>query len=269
MFWQKYTPDPILFDFGSLSVHWYGLIMVSAIIVASLYVNKYLKSRLNASTRQVEDLVFYLVIFGLIGARFGHVVFFEWEYYSQNLGDIVKIWNGGQSIQGALLFAVITLFFWTKKNKFNFWRVSDILVPAVALGQAIGRWGNYFNQELYGRPTTGWWGIPITEANRIAEYEFEQFYHPTFFYESILNLLAFWGLHTLLQRMRVANPGLVTLLYFVVYSIIRFFMEFVRIDQTFVLAGYRLPQVISLLIFVLASVFIYWMYLRPLPKVKK
>ncbi|MCD4761211.1 prolipoprotein diacylglyceryl transferase [bacterium] len=246
MFWQNFLPAPVIFSIGPVSIHWYGLILVLAIIASSLYAKHNLISRVGLSKRKAEDLFFYVIIFGLIGARFGHVVFFNLAYYIQNPADIIKVWQGGLSIQGALLFGLITFIIWARKNKINFWRLTDLVVPSVALGQAIGRWGNYFNQELFGRPVI--WGIPINQIHRVGGYEQFSYFHPTFLYESILNLLVFFTLHKLLKyKLRI---GTLTLLYFGFYSLIRFLMEFVRIDQTFLVFGIRLPQLISVLVFI-------------------
>lgn len=268
MFWQDYFPQPIIFSFGSLAVRWYGLILVAAIIIAAWYVRKHLAKKSVLSKNKFEDLLFYTIIFGLVGARFGHVVFFNFDYYLNNLGDIIKIWHGGLSIHGALLFGLLTVIYWARKHKINFWRLTDVAVPAVALGQAIGRWGNYFNQELYGRPTTGWWGIPIESANKIAGYQKYYLFHPTFFYEFVLNLILFFILHKLLNKGKL-KTGILTLIYFGSYSLIRFLMEFVRIDDTLLVAGLRLPQVISFAVIVLVAALIYVFYTKPLPKLNK
>ena len=141
------------------------------------------------------------------------------------------------------------------------------MVPAVALGQVIGRWGNYFNQELFGKPTTGWWGIPIEASNKVHGFTKYSHFQPTFFYESILNLILFFTLHRLLRKK--LKTGTVVLAYFAGYAVIRILMEFVRIDDTLVVWGVRLPQLISMgiILVVLASVYI--LYAKPLPKLKK
>lgn len=261
LFWHNYLPDPILFHIGQLEVRWYGLILVIAIISASFYVRKQFLSKKILDNKQFEDLIFWTIILSLVGARFGHVVFFEWGYYSYYPEDIIKIWQGGISIQGALLFGLLTIIFWARKHKISFWKLADNIVPAVALGQAIGRWGNYFNQELFGRPTDGWWGIPIGQANRVQGYVGYQYFHPTFFYESILNLIFFFILHKLLKKK--IKTGLLALIYLGGYSLIRFMMEFVRIDDTAVVWGVRLPQLISVVVIALIIYLIFRLYKKP------
>ena len=259
-FWQNYLPQPIFLSLGPLSIHWYGLILVLAIITASFYTFSSLKRNNFLSSKKAEDLVFYLIIFGLIGARFGHVVFFNFNHYFFNPIDVLKVWEGGMSIQGALLFSFLTLLFWSIKNKVNFLSVADRLVPAVALGQAIGRWGNYFNQELYGRPVD--WGIPINPINRVSGYESFNFFHPTFFYESLASLLLFFILHNLAKNN--FKPGVSLFVYFISYGLIRFFMEFVRIDETPDFWGWRLPQLIAIILPLLILALV-----KFLPKLKK
>jgi phosphatidylglycerol---prolipoprotein diacylglyceryl transferase len=266
-FWNNFLPEPVIFNIGPIAIRWYGLLLVTAIIVAALYIRRQLLKRSMLDGRQIEDLFFYTIIISLVGARFGHVVFFNFSYYWEYPGEIIQIWNGGISIQGALLFGLITVLVWSKKHKINFWKLADIMVPAVALGQVIGRWGNYFNQELFGKPTTGWWGIPIEASNKVHGFTKYSHFQPTFFYESILNLILFFTLHRLLRKK--LKTGTVVLAYFAGYAVIRILMEFVRIDDTLVVWGVRLPQLISMgiILVVLASVYI--LYAKPLPKLKK
>lgn len=268
MWWQTWIPDSILFSFGPLPITWYGLILVIAIVLASLYAGYFLIKKKVLLSRQVDDLFFYVIIFGLLGARLGHVFFFEWAYYIANPVDIFKIWHGGISIQGALLGGLVTIILWSWRNKINFWKLVDMLVPAMALGQFVGRWGNYFNQELYGLPTDKWWGIPIVEINRVEGFQYFTHFQPTFFFESILNLILFFILH-LAFKISKLKAGIITLSYFIGYSIIRFFMENIRIDETFILWGFRLPQLISLGVIVVAIILIFVIVFKPLPKLKK
>ena len=126
------------------------------------------------------------------------------------------------------------------------------------LGQAIGRWGNYFNQELFGKPSNGWWGIPIAPINRVAGYESFIYFHPAFFYESLFNLVLFIILYKLAFK-NTLKRGTLTLTYFIGYGIIRFFMEFIRIDDTLLIFGMRLPQIISLGLVLVSFSFIYYL----------
>jgi len=256
MFWHNYLPNPIFFSVGPLTIHWYGLILVLAILIGTWQAKKYFIKKNILTTEQFEDLTFYIIIFGLLGARFGHVVFFNFNYYLQNPLDIFKIWHGGLSIQGALLFGFLTVIIWSRRHKINFWKLTDGIVLVVPLGQAIGRWGNYFNQELFGRPTSGWWGIPIAPINRVVPYQEFIYFHPAFFYESVLNIVLFIVLYRISLKNNIKR-GTLTLAYFAGYGLIRFLMEFVRIDDTLVFWNLRLPQVISLVVLLVSVFYIY------------
>ena len=207
----------------------------------------------------VYDLAFWLVIAGIVGARLYEVFFIDWDYYKNNLSAIFKIWQGGLAIHGAIIAGLIVLWFWAKKKKFSFWRLTDWLAAPLALGQAIGRWGNYFNQELFGPPTNLPWGIPISQANRPAPFIDTQYFHPAFFYESILDLVLFLIIIWAIKR--GYRTGWATVIYFLGYGLIRFFMEFIRIDETPQIFGLRLPQLASLLI-IWAAIFIWAFLLR-------
>ncbi|MFA6307878.1 MAG: prolipoprotein diacylglyceryl transferase [Patescibacteria group bacterium] len=268
MFWQDYLPNPIFFSIGPFIVHWYGLILVLAIIMATWQAKKYFIKKNILTSSQFEDLSFYIIIFGLLGARFGHIVFFNFFYYLHNPVDIFKVWQGGMSIHGALFFGILTVFFWSRRHKINFWKMADGLALAVPLGQAIGRWGNYFNQELFGKPTSAWWGIPIAPINRVSGYEDFNYFQPIFFYESLACLILFIILYKLIYN-NTFKKGTLTLFYFIGYAFIRLMIEFVRIDETAILFGMRMGQIISIVIILLALAFVYQLYMKPLSKQQK
>lgn len=261
-FWQNYAPDSVFMELGGWSVHWYGLILVIAILSSYFYVRPQLVKKTNLSRAQVDDMFFYVIIAGLVGSRLGHVLFYNFPYYWQNPQDIVKVWQGGLSIHGALFFALLVLWWWSRKHRSSFWQLTDYLVPAVALGQAIGRWGNYFNQELYGRPSESWWAIYIEPAYRVSGYEYYSLFMPAFFIESLLNLILFFILRHIAIAKRLSS-GLLTSFYLMGYALIRSGMELVRIDPTPLLGTWRLPQVISLVILIAALVFFFWKKKKP------
>jgi len=249
-FLHNYSPQPILFQIDWLKIHWYGIFIVLGVSAGLLVILK-LSKKFNISSDEVYDLVFYLTIFGLLGGRI-YAVFLDWPFYLNNPFEIIAVWHGGLAIHGALIAGVFTLIIYCRRKKQLFWQLADMLAPAVALGQSIGRWGNYFNQELFGRPTDLPWGIPINFTNRPMQYLSSQYFHPTFLYESSLNLLNFLILIFLFLKLKPANrqPGLIFLVYLINYSLIRILMEFVRVDSTPVVLGLRLPVLASLLILV-------------------
>ena len=181
-FLHTFNPDPILISLGPINIYWYGFFILLGSISALLITLK-LASYYNIKKDTIIDLAFYLIIGGIIGARIYHV-FLEFPYYLSHPLNIFKIWQGGLAIHGGIIAGVIILFFFAKSiskrsnlqkgdwisARKNFWLLSAILVPGLALAQAIGRWGNYFNQELFGLPTDKAWGIPINFLNRPAEF---------------------------------------------------------------------------------------------------
>jgi len=261
-FLHSFNPQPILASFGSLHIYWYGLFMVSS-ISAGLFVTIKLAKHYKILSETIIDLGFWAIISGLVGARI-YDCFLNFEYYLHNPLDVFKIWQGGLAIHGALIAGLIVFFVFIKKyakqNSLNFknefWKIASIIVPGVALGQAIGRWGNYFNQELFGLPTNLPWSIPINLLNRPLEYISNDFFHPTFFYESLGSLLIFLvliGAQTYLikkNKQNYKNYVIITGSYFILYSILRFSLEFIRIDSAPALYGWRWPQIISLIIII-------------------
>lgn len=258
-FLHTFQPNAILLSFGPITIYWYGLFVVSGIL-ASFFVILKLAEYYNLNKNNIIDVGFWVIVFGIIGARLYHVGL-ELPYYLSNPINIIKIWNGGLAIHGGILFGGITAFYLVKKLKINFWQFAAICVPGLALGQAIGRWGNYFNQELYGFPTSAPWGIPISTINKIPEYLNSDFFHPTFIYESIGNLIIF-SILFLVHLWIVKNKKqdnfyyiICVLSYLSLYSILRFSLEFIRIDTAPSLLGLRFPQVISIVILVISALF--------------
>lgn len=264
-FLHTYSPEPILITIGPFNIYWYGIFIVTGILSAVLIIFK-LADFYKIPKNTIIDLVFYLIIGGIIGARIYHV-FLELPFYLNNPLNIFKFWNGGLAIHGGILFGIIILWFFSKIKKLNFWQLSAILVPGLAIAQAVGRWGNYFNQEIFGKPTSLPWGIPIEPAYRITEYYNAQFFHPTFIYESIGCLFIFLSLilfhYYIIKNNKTSDYYFFLLLaiYLISYSFLRFMLEFIRIDITPVLFGLRLPQIVSLLIILIIFLL--------LPKFKK
>lgn len=251
-FLRTFNPSPIIASIGPINIYWYGFFILLATL-ASLTISLYLAKLYKIKTDIMIDLAFWLIISGLIGARL-YAVLLEMPYFLANPLNIFKIWQGGLAIYGAIIGGLLALWLFTKKNKFSFFQLAGIIITALPLGQAIGRWGNYFNQELFGYPTALSWGIPIDLANRPLGYFNDKYFHPTFLYESLVSLLIFIILfifHYLIIKKNKANDSAYFLLlasYFLLYSILRFFTEFIRIDATPIIFGLRFSQLISLVI---------------------
>ncbi len=253
---HTFHPQPTLLAFGPLHIYWYGFFMVLGIL-AALGISFKLAKYYKIAPGILFDLSFWLIINGLIGARL-YDVFLQFSYYLHNPSAILKIWQGGLAIHGAIIAGLITVFIFTKKRKLSFWKLTALVVPGLALAQAIGRWGNYFNQELFGVPTNRAWGIPIDFINRPWSYLTNDFFQPTFLYESLGCLLIFLllsGFNLYLIKKDQLNDYYfiwTTALYMLLYSVLRFSLEFIRLDNTPLFLNLRWPQVISLIL-ILAS----------------
>lgn len=234
---------------GSLTIHWYGLTMAVGMLAGIAVVRRLARQRgINPSA--VYDLAFWVIIGALIGARIYAVLLFL-PYYLQYPQDILAIWRGGLAIHGAMIGGAVTLWVYSARRRelggtpnLRFLTWADLCVVGLAVGQAIGRWGNYFNQELYGRPTRLLWGIPIAPEHRLAGFEGFTYFHPTFLYESFLNLILAAILAALYQSKRLAGGGVLGA-YFMGYAAIRLLMETLRIDDTPMLWGIRWPMLVS------------------------
>lgn len=254
---HNFDPTPVLISLGPINLYWYGFFIVLGIITA-LSLALYLGKKNSINKNKIWDLAFYLVLFGIIGARI-YEIFLELPYYLKNPLQIIKIWEGGLAIHGGIIAGVIVLIVFARKNQLSFWKLGAIFAPGIALGQAIGRFGNWFNQELFGLPTNLPWGIPIPLMKRPLEFISFEYFHPTFLYESLGSLLIAILLVIIIKRNNNLSDVLsqkVVLLYLFLYSWLRFLLEFIKVDRAPEFVGLRWPQIISLLIICLV-VFIY------------
>lgn len=223
--------DPIAFGIGPLQVHWYGIILGTAALVGLLLAIQEGK-RFGMNPDFFMDLVLIGVPSAIIGARIYYVAF-KWEDYKDNLSEVFKVWHGGIAIYGALIGAIIAGLIYVRRKGYSFWRIADICAPGLIVGQAIGRWGNFMNQEAHGGPVSeeflrGSLHLPDFIVGQM--YIDGQYYHPTFLYESLWNiaglLLLFW-----LRRRPFLRAGELFMSYFIWYSIGRFFIEALRTDS--------------------------------------
>jgi phosphatidylglycerol:prolipoprotein diacylglycerol transferase len=255
--------DPVAFRLPiiGLPIYWYGIITVACILIGC-FVGTLEAKRRGQNPDHIWNGLILVIIFGLIGARLYHVISSPQglmrglDYYLQHPVEILMIRQGGLGIFGAIAGGVLAVYVYARWQKLSFPTWLDIAAPGLALGQAIGRWGNFFNQELYGYPTTVPWGIPIDQRFRLPQYanlpESTRF-HPTFLYESIWNLVVFLILLYVARRFgdRLVR-GDVFLLYCVLYPLGRFFIEFQRPDA-WMMGPLAAAQVLSLLILAAAT----------------
>lgn len=242
--------DPIAVSLGPIQIHWYGVIIGVGIALA-LFLAMREGERRGLHKDIFPDLMLWAIPIAIISARIYYVAF-EWDYYSQNPGDIIKIWNGGIAIHGALIGSVITAIVFSRKKNISFWKLADIAAPSIILGQAIGRWGNFINQEAHGGEVTRSFleGLFLPEFIINQMYIGGVYYHPTFLYESIWNLVGF----ALLMSLRRVNlrQGEIFLSYVIWYSIGRYFVEGMRTDSLMLTESLRIAQTISIGLILLA-----------------
>ncbi len=255
-FLHTFYPNSVLIAAGPIKIYWYGFIMAMATL-SGLLVSFWMANSHKVKTEIIFDLFFWLVISGIVGARIFYALYNPAHFW-QNPLDFLKIWKGGIAFHGALVFGVAVLAWRAKKYKIGFWKLASIIAPGIALGQAIGRWGNYFNQELFGRPTELPWGIPISLASRPEGFEMYTHFHPAFLYESIGNFVIF-GILILAylwlkkkNRLSFANSHFsIIIIYLLLYSLLRLGVEFFRVDPTAGnIFGLRAPQIASLFIII-------------------
>ena len=241
------APSDIAFSISNFPVYWYGIILATSIFIG-FYLADYLAKFRNIKSGFILDNAFLLIIVGLLGARLYYCLL-NFTYYCSHPLQILDLRQGGLSIHGMLIAGAIAIYYLTKRHKIDIFSFLDVSVVAVALSQAIGRWGNYFNSEAFGLPTFSNWGLYVPLKNRPLEYAEYSLFHPTFLYESVLNLLLFLTLFVLLKKIK--KTGLVFSLYLIFYSLIRIFVEQIRIDSAFNLFGIPIAQIISLILLIL------------------
>jgi len=223
--------NPIAFTLGPLPVRWYGIILGTAALVGLLLAVREGK-RFGIIPDFFMDLLLIGVPSAIVGARLYYVAF-KWQDYKDNPIDIIKIWEGGIAIYGALIGALIAGFIYIRKKGYNFWRIADICAPSLLIGQAIGRWGNFMNQEAYGSPVTESF---LRDNLHLPDFIVNQmlidglYRHPTFLYESLWNFVGVLLLF-LLRRQTFVRAGEILLSYAIWYSLGRFFIEGLRTDS--------------------------------------
>jgi len=252
------SPGPMI---GPLPIRWYGLLIASAVLIG-VTLSTYLAKKRGVNPDLISDLAIWLVVSAIPAARLYYVAF-EWDQYANNPAELIAIWHGGIAIHGAILGGTIAALIFAKLNKVPFWQLADLVAPSLILGQAIGRWGNFFNSEAFGRPTDLPWKLYIPLAQRPPGYTQFEFFHPTFLYESLWNLGVFALLMVLFFRGLRGKPplklGTLFLTYLVCYSLGRFWIEGLRMDSL-MLGPLRIAQVVSLVGIAIGAIGLLWLY---------
>lgn len=247
--------DPVAVHLGPLEIRWYGIIVVSAILAAVGLASR-LAARRGLDPEFVPDLALWAVPAGVIGARLYEVFVLQWPYYRAHLWEIPMIWHGGLAIHGGVLGGVLVGLWYARRRGQPFLPWADVAAPGLLLAQAIGRWGNFFNQEAYGVATTPEFMSRFPAWFREQMFIDGAYRHPTFLYESLWNLL---GAGLLLLFFRRRPPaGSVFFAYLVVYNVGRFLIEGIRMDSTFFAGGLRVAQVVAAALVLLGLAGLIW-----------
>lgn len=254
-------PSPPVNDFyiGPLRVTFYGILVMTGVVIAWLVTSRRFAER-GGNIEIAERIVIRVIIFGFLGARAAyvstHLFRFEGEWWK-----VIAIWEGGLAIYGGLTVGAIVMYIYAKKWGVRFPDFLDSVAPAVPLAQALGRWGNYFNQELFGTPTELPWGLEIDPAFRPEEYSQFETFHPTFLYESVMNVgLAFFIMW--IGNRYPSMRGRLVGVYFLGYGFIRFLMELIRTDTSFRFLGLSRNGWVSVGVMLLGALVLWWRRLR-------
>lgn len=247
--------NPIIIEIGNIKIYWYSVMILLGVLIGSYLVLRESK-RFNISKSKISDMLFYTIIFGIIGARIYYVIF-NLDYYVNYPIDILKLWEGGLAIHGGIIAGIIYLIHYTRKNDLSFLQITDICIPGLFIGQAIGRWGNFFNSEAHG---------PLTTIEHLKELHLPNFiiegmniagnyYIPTFFYESLICLI---GLIIILiiRRTKLIKIGQITGFYMIWYGIGRYIIESYRTDSL-MLNTLKQAQIISIIMIIVGLIIIF------------
>lgn len=224
--------DPIAFDLFGLTIRWYAIFILTGIVV-SLLVMRWLARQRGLDPDFPLDAAPWVILAALIGAR-GYYLLLKWSYYLDHPGEAINIRLGGLTVHGAILGGVLALWFYSRRRGQHFLTWADIVAAALPLGQAIGRWGNWANQEAFGRPSTLPWAVEIDPVHRPEKYAQDTTFHPTFLYESICDVLIavvlIWVVRNMPKR-PFWREGDAVWIYCVLYGLVRFVIESMRTDS--------------------------------------
>lgn len=250
------------FNIGPLTIRFYAILIIIGAIAGAWLASRQAKKH-GEDSEIILDLLPWLLIGGIIGARLWHIFTpsasniaqgVTTENYLRNPIEILKMWKGGLGIPGGVIGGALALIIYTKSKKLSFWQWADFIAPGLLIGQSIGRWGNFVNQEVYGRPSNLPWAITIDPQYRITGFEFVEKYHPLFLYESLLNLVGAGVLLWIDRKFKdKLFKGDIFFGYLIWYSTIRFFLEFLRLDPSPV-NGININQTSMLVVGVLAAI---------------
>ena len=239
-----------LISVGPITIYWYSFLIFISILIGLFIVKKEVK-KTKLDKDFIFDLIFYLIPVCIIGARLYYVIF-NFSVFKDNLLDIFKIWEGGLAIYGVVISGILFIIYYCKKKKQSILLTLDILAPCLILGQALGRWGNFFNSEAHGAITT----LEYLQSLHLPDFIIDgmyingNYYIPTFLYESIWCFIVFGFLIILRNKIKYKKEGIITCSYFILYGIGRFFIEGMRTDSLY-LFNFRISQIVSIILIVI------------------
>lgn len=248
----------IALDLGIIQIYWYSIFIFLGVLLGSILIYQECKKQ-KIEEEFLINMLFYLIIFGILGARIYYVLF-NISYYQNHLVEIFQIWNGGLAIHGAIISGILVVVYFCNKYHKNLLKILDILAVGLILGQAIGRWGNFFNSEAYGAITSlkalQQAGIPKFVIDGM--YIMGAYHQPTFFYESVWNIFGFLAM-ILIRKYKYLRVGFLTGFYFVWYSVGRFIIEGMRTDSL-MFGPFRMAQIVSIILFLVGIFIIIYTY---------
>lgn len=244
----------IAFKIFNFPIRYYGIFLTCAIFIGIFSAYLIIKKKFSKTEADFFlDIIPWTIFSAIVGARLFYVIG-DLNFYLNNLNEIIMINHGGLSIFGALVFGILSFYIISKIYKINFFKYADSAAVVLPLSQAIGRWGNFFNQEAYGKPTYGFVKLFIDIAHRKPYYNEFEYFHPAFLYESVLNFCVFLLLFFIFFKVKKLKSGSVFLLYLIFYSVIRFFIERIRIDSILNINNVPVVQVLCIVLFTVSLI---------------
>ena len=245
--------DPVAFNLFTLEIRWYSLSYIFGIMIAWIYCKNFLIKD-KRILGLFDDLISYLIIGIILGGRMGYVIFYNLEFYLENIFEILMIWKGGMSFHGGLLGVIVATYIFSKKNKINTFLFLDLISMSAPIGIFLGRISNFINSELYGRKTDLFWGVKFEKVD-------DNFRHPSQIYEAIFEgIILFLFLNYFFKKFLYKTPGLISAIFLIFYSTFRFFIEYTRepdIQIGYILYNLSLGQMLSLL-FLVFGIFLFY-----------
>lgn len=253
------SPGDTAFTLFNFHVYYYGIILASACLIAVIVAKVvYSKVYKDGKSDFIWDAAPFVIILGIIGARL-YYCFLNFSYYWHHPIEILYIRGGGLSIHGGIIAGILGLYIASVKYKLSFLRLLDVFSVGTILAQSIGRWGNFFNNEAFGLPANGFLKLFIPLSDRPSGFENYHYYHPAFLYESIADILIFFLLLLVIKKFGVKIEGLTLSLYLILYSLVRFAIEGIRLDSAMNVGDFHVAQIISIIILSAGVILLSWL----------